>query len=133
MSSESLTENKNKTAVENPAPVLEPPAHIPDTDIYETPEMISILCDMPGVPQENVSITMENNVLSIKGVQQDEPKKGRDMLHCGFVPGVFKRSFSVRADVDVGRIGAKISNGELAVTLPKSDRARPHKIQVRAE
>jgi len=109
------------------------PVYIPDTDVYESSDMIQILCDMPGVPQDNVSVSMENNVLLVKGSQQECPREGYDCLHCGFSPGVFKRSFSIFSDIDTGGISAKINNGVLTVRLPKAEKAKARKIQVSSE
>jgi HSP20 family protein len=106
------------------------PVFSPATDIYEDEKTIALLADMPGVKQENIDITLENDTLSITGEQCDCEPEGYKSLHQGYRAGVYKRSFSVLADIDSENISAKINNGVLKIVLPKSEKAQPRKIAV---
>ncbi|MDZ4197756.1 MAG: Hsp20/alpha crystallin family protein [Kiritimatiellia bacterium] len=109
------------------------PVATPAVDIYEYPERIVVLCDMPGVEPKNVDVMLENDVLTLTGLSgEDEPDIGEG-LYRGFRPGVFRRTFSITADVDRAGIRAKVAHGVLTVELPKAAEAKPRKIEVAAE
>ncbi|OGV47750.1 MAG: hypothetical protein A2X49_11975 [Lentisphaerae bacterium GWF2_52_8] len=109
------------------------PVFTPETDIIEDKDAITVMANMPGVDEKNVEISLESDVLSITGVQ-DCPveKEGFTMLYQGYRTGVFKRQFSLLADIDASMIKAKIADGVLHVVLPKAERAKPQRIAVQA-
>ena len=106
------------------------PLYSPDTDIYEKGDAVLVLCDMPGVDDKHVEVTLENEVLTLTGYQQVEEPDGHDPVYWGFRPGVFRRSFTLSTEVDRSKIKAKIRNGVLQVVLPKAEEAQPRKIVV---
>jgi HSP20 family protein len=106
------------------------PVFAPSTDIYEENDAIVIVSDMPGVDQQNLDITLENDTLTVEGKQSlPEPPKHRQ-LHHGYDPGKYKRSFNLLTEIDKDKITAKIDNGVLTVTLPKSEETKPRKIEI---
>lgn len=130
------TENKEvkveRKAADVPEVAQDQPVYRPATDIYEKPDALLIVCDLPGVDEKNVDVTLESDVLTITGHQDGEEPEGHDLLYRGFRPGVFRRSFMVSADIDHAKITAGISNGVLEVVLPKAAKAQPRKIAVQA-
>jgi len=106
------------------------PVYSPDTDIYEKEDGVLVLCDMPGVDEKHVDVTLENDVLTLTGYQQVEDPSGYDPVYWGFRPGVFRRSFTLSTAVDRAGIKARIRNGVLQVNLPKAEEAQPKKIRV---
>ena len=100
----------------------------PAVDIYETPEALHVVADMPGVRKEDVDIYLENRVLTIEGRMSHEPV-GRG-LYSEFTLLNFYRQFQVGESVDQGRIQAKLHQGVLTIDLPKVEAAKPRQIEV---
>lgn len=109
------------------------PIFLPPTDIYEREDAILVICDMPGVDEKHVDITLENDVLTLTGHPQGDAPSGYECLYRGYEPGVFRRSFTLTTEVDRSKINAKLRHGVLRVLLPKAEEAQPRKIKVQAE
>jgi HSP20 family protein len=109
------------------------PVFVPATDIYEKDETIYVVCDMPGVDEKNIDVTLENDVLTLTGRQDDEVTEGLEILHQGYSTGIYKRSFTIADVIDREKIKAKINNGVLRIELPKSEKAKPRKIKISVE
>ncbi|OQA25789.1 MAG: Spore protein SP21 [Verrucomicrobia bacterium ADurb.Bin345] len=117
---------------ENPQVELtrDEPVFTPATDIYEKPDAVLVMCDMPGVDEKNVDVTLESGVLTITGRQDAARREGLELLHQGYRTGIFRRTFEVSAEIDASKIDAKISKGVLRLVLPKTEQAQPRKIAV---
>jgi HSP20 family protein len=81
-----------------------------------------------------VEVSLENNVLTIDGEKKAEREEGKEnRWHLSERRyGRFTRSFVLPRDVEQERIAASFEHGVLTVTIPKSERARPRRIEVRA-
>ena len=108
------------------------PVFAPDVDIYEKDDAILVLCDMPGVDEQHVDVTLENDVLTLTGYQETAEPEDITLLYRGYASGVFQRSFTLSTEVDRNKIGARIRQGVLQITLPKAEEAKPRKITVSA-
>ena len=106
------------------------PVFIPATDVYECEDSTLIRCDMPGVAEDSIDITLENGVLTITGYQDTDEPEGYDLLHRGYTPGVFRRAFTLVREVDGEAIEARLRSGVLELVLPKAERPGPRKIPV---
>ena len=123
-------EKKSKESVEL---IEDRPVFVPATDIFEKADTIHILCDMPGVDDKSLDISLENDILTLTGRQTSEEPQGYEILRLGYTSGIFQRSFTLTAEIDREKIKAKIANGVLNIELPKSENAKPRKILVTAE
>lgn len=96
----------------------------PPVDIYENDGAMKLYMDMPGVSSENISMDVEDQILTVIGDSclTDEGKAVR-----------FRRRFSISKEVNAAKIKAKIKDGVLEVTLPKAESAKVHKIKVSME
>ena len=103
---------------------------IPAVEIYETPEAVVVRADLPGVPRENVKVSLEDGVLTIDGVMPETTTAGRRVLVQEFERGHYLRRFSISEAIDQGRISARMTNGVLTLELPKQAPARPRCIEV---
>ncbi len=108
------------------------PVFLPATDIYEKEDALLVACDLPGVDEKSLEITLEDDLLTITGTQDLSEPEGHELLHRGYLSGIYRRSFTLLTEVDRDKIKATISNGVLKLELPKSEQARPKKIQVTA-
>jgi len=107
-------------------------ALVPATDIRETEQAIVLTAELPGLSGEDVKVSVENNVLTISGEKKNESESEQDGCRCSErVYGRFERSFVLSDNVDQAKIAAEVRNGVLSVTLPKSEQAKPHSIEVK--
>ena len=133
-----MTNTKTNVPTEKKEPVREAeltidrPVFTPATDICESENAIHVVCDMPGVDEKGVNVTLEDDVLTITGTQEDSSFEGLDLVHRGYRSGLYRRVFTLSTDVDRDRIGAKISSGVLRIVLPKAEEAPPRRIAVEA-
>ena len=105
---------------------------MPAVDIKETDEALTIFAEIPGLTKENVSITMENSVLTISGERKFEKDVEKENFHrIERVYGSFHRSFSLPANVATEKADASFKDGVLTVTLPKTDEAKPRQIAIK--
>ena len=107
------------------------PAYAPRTDIFETDEGLVILADMPGVSADGVDVTLERNVLSIRGRAEDSPPQGFSPVYREYQPGDYERVFTLSEGIEAERIEASVKNGVLRLFLPKAGPAQAKRIQVR--
>lgn len=106
-------------------------AWMPAVDIFEEPNAIRIMAEVPGVKPEDVKISLENNVLTIHGSKQQAAEERTERVHrYERTYGAFERSFTLPTTVDAGSINATYEHGVLTVTLPKVERAKPRQIEV---
>jgi HSP20 family molecular chaperone IbpA len=93
---------------------------IPRSDIYETNDSIVVMADMPGVPASGVDISLEKNVLTIRGSVREASIEGLSLAYREYTDGDFVRTFSISNEVDQDGIEARMSHGVLTLTLPKT-------------
>lgn len=108
------------------------PVSAPATDIYETEREIVVVVDMPGVGEQQVEVTLENQELTLSG-RAAADAEGGEMLYREFGPAEFRRSFTLSDEIDREKIAARVKNGVLRVVLPKAAKAAPRRINVQTE
>ena len=105
---------------------------VPPVDVVETTDHVQVAAELPGVKPDDVKITLENNVLTIRGEKSQENRtEGERVQRYERSYGLFERSFAVPSTVDAEHITANYENGVLTVTLPKAERAKPRAIEVK--
>lgn len=106
----------------------------PAVNILEKKDAIVITADLPGLKAEDVDVTVDNGVLTIRGERRlEEASEGETYHRVERVYGVFERTFTLPNSVDVSRIDAKFRNGEMVVTLPKREESKPRAVKVAVE
>jgi HSP20 family molecular chaperone IbpA len=108
------------------------PAFVPRADIYETDDEIVIVADMPGVDENSVDISLEDNVLTIDGKVELTPPEGYSLSLAEYRVGDYQRAFSLSDQIDREEITATVKDGVLRLHLPKLKEARTTKIAVQA-
>ena len=94
---------------------------------------MKIVAELPGVKPEDVKLSLENNLLTIRGEKKQEAEERNERVHrYERSYGTFERSFVLPSTVDGEKISADYQNGVLTVVVPKAERARPREIPVRA-
>ena len=104
---------------------------LPAVDIFETPEALTLVADMPGVPNDKVTIDIKDNHLVISGEIHPPMGEGETMLLQEYRTGDYQREFHLGALIDQTRIEAKLKDGVLRLLLPKAEKAKPRKITVK--
>jgi len=105
---------------------------LPEVDIFESEEGLRLWADMPGVDEKDVEVTLKNGMLTIEGVVSLDMYRNLFPVYTEYNVGNYYRQFVVNEDIDNARIGARIRNGVLEVSLPKAEAARPRRIEVKA-
>jgi HSP20 family protein len=117
---------------QEPGAARQLPAQTPLIDIHEGPDGLILVADLPGIAPEGVSIHLEDNVLHLAAkVGPTAAGKGR-ALHEEYRQGDFQRSFILSDEVDRERISAQLKNGVLQLNLPKAERAKTRKIEIKS-
>ena len=104
---------------------------LPPVDIFEDEHNINLQAEIPGVQQQDLNITLENNVLTITGerkFQHEETKENFHRMERRF--GKFTRSFTLPASVDVENVNANFESGLLNITLPKKEEFKTKQITI---
>lgn len=109
------------------------PARIfmPNADIYETPDSLTVILEMPGVEKNNVDVRVEDGVLQVEGRLNLSNYEGLTPLYTEYNVGHYARSFQLSSEIDQNKIGAELRDGVLSLTLPKAEEAKPRTIQVK--
>lgn len=108
---------------------------VPAVDIYETDAHEVVLkAELPDMKREDISVTFENGVLTLKGERKTEHEVKRENFqrrerHYGS----FTRSFTLPNTVDPSRIKASYKDGVLTIRLPRREEAKPKQIAVNVE
>ena len=104
---------------------------IPSMDLVETEEHFVLRADLPGLSEEDVSIELEDNVLTVSGerkAEHEEKKEGFYRVERSF--GQFRRSLTLPEGVDADKIAATFDKGVLEVRIPKPEERKPRKVAI---
>lgn len=102
----------------------------PYTDIFETPDQLTVVMDMPGVDKANVAVTLEKGRLSVEGQVDSSRYDGLVPVYTEYDVGHFIRSFALSSKIDQAGITAEMEAGVLTLRLPKAPEAQPRRIEV---
>ena len=107
-------------------------AWLPPVDIFETPTRdLVVKLEVPGMKREDITVTFENNVLTVAGERKlSEDAKREEYHRRERVYGTFRRGFTLPSSVDGGRVHAAYADGVLTITLPQRAEAKPRQIAV---
>lgn len=109
------------------------PTYLPSVDVHETADAIVITADVPGAKSDGVDLTFEDSVLTLRAaVSPRKHEASRRPAYREYGVGDYVRKFSVREAISAERIGARLADGVLTITLPKADSVRPRKIRIEA-
>lgn len=104
----------------------------PAVDIFEAPNHdLVVKAEIPAVKKDDITVTVEQNVLTIEGERKFDGTVSRDQYHRlerGF--GSFRRSFSLPTTIDATNVQASYVDGVLTITLPQRAEAKPRQINI---
>jgi HSP20 family protein len=104
---------------------------IPAMDLVETGDHFVLKADLPGMTENDITIELENNVLTIAG----ERKTEHEEKHEGFyrlerATGTFSRALTLPEGIEPDAVQANFDNGVLEVRIPKPEQAKPRRVQI---
>jgi HSP20 family molecular chaperone IbpA len=103
---------------------------LPQTDIFETSEALTLVLEMPGVDKGSVEVKVENDVLNIEGRVDFSKYDGLQPLYTEYNVGHYARSFRLSSKIEQEGISAELRDGVMTLALPKAEKAKARKIRV---
>ncbi len=111
---------------------LESSDWLPPVDIREEDNQFVITADIPGVELKDIDVSVENNILAIKGKRETELKEGHnDFVRIERAKGTFSRHITLPDTANLEKIDAKYNQGVLQITIPKQKERMSRKISVK--
>ena len=101
---------------------------IPAVDIYETDEQMTLIADLPGVAKDQLTLGIEQGILTLEGLTADIETSGG--IYREFGTTGYSRRFQLPDTLDFDNVTAELRDGVLSVTLPKAAAARPRRIPI---
>jgi HSP20 family protein len=106
---------------------------MPAMDVYETDEKVVVTVELPGIEAEDVEVSVEDSTLSVSGRREFTSEVTEESYHrIERRYGSFSRAISLPPQVDTGKVEAHYEDGILTIEVPKLEKAKPKKIQVKA-
>ena len=99
----------------------------PKVNVYEYDDKIGIVAEIPGLDKKNVSVEVEDQVLTISGDKHGLQDDGGKCITWELKQSSFKRSFNLGDHLNGDKVGAKFKDGMLSITIPKKEPEQPKK------
>jgi HSP20 family protein len=106
-------------------------AFMPNADIFETEDALTVVLEMPGVDRNNIDISVDSGVLTVEGKINFGKYEGLEPVYSEYNVGPYRRSFRISSRVDQDKINAEMRDGVVTLILPKAEEAKPRKIEVK--
>jgi HSP20 family protein len=106
---------------------------VPAVDIYETEEALTLVADMPGVSPEGIRIDLKDDQLTLAGEVFESGGGQERALLKEYETGNYFRQFAMGEVIDQSKITAQLKNGVLTLVLPKVEKAKPRRIEIKVE
>jgi HSP20 family protein len=105
--------------------------YVPQTDIYETDDALTVVMEFPGVERKDIDINLENDVIRVEGRINFAKYEGLAPLYTEYNVGHFTRAFTLSSTIDQHQIGAELEDGVLTLTLKKLKEAQSRRIAIK--
>lgn len=105
---------------------------LPQVDVTEDGQGLTLYADMPGVDKEGLTVEVEGDTLLIEGRSALSLPAGAKPVYAEQRSVAYRRRFTMSGDLERDKIDAKLANGVLTLRIPKAEAARPRRITVRA-
>jgi len=106
--------------------------YVPSVDIIEGKDETTVIADISGVDESFVDITLEKNILEIYGKVDPDIPQEMSLVISEYGIGDYHRRFTLSDEIDRDRIQATVKNGVLKLLLPRAEKAKTRKIEVKA-
>ncbi len=116
---------------ENPMAEIAKNALIPPVDILEEEDSVTLFADLPGIGKDELDIQIDNQTLYILGKLNKSGETKPSRYYTELVEKDYYRAFTIGDEIDTNNISAAINNGVLKLVLPKSEKVKPKKIDIK--
>lgn len=99
-------------------------------DAYRDGDTFVVLFDLPGVNPDSIDLNVERNVLTVRAEREDATPENAEVIVSERPTGAFSRQLILSDTLDTEHVEARYENGELKVTIPVAEQAKPRKIQI---
>lgn len=107
---------------------------LPAVDLSETKDILIVKVELPGMEAKDVNVSISGDVLMIKGEKKkEEEQQDEHYYSCERYSGSFQRSFQLPANVKTDKVEATFDRGVLKIMLPKTEKAKKKKIEIKAK
>jgi HSP20 family protein len=115
-------------------PRSRPSDFAPSVDVLEEPEALVLRAELPGVKREDIDVSVDANVLTLKGERKLEVEESKRRYHrIERSYGTFVRQFQLPSNVDASTIDAQLADGVLTLRITKKQELKPRKIDVKGQ
>ncbi|HYD77115.1 Hsp20/alpha crystallin family protein [Ramlibacter sp.] len=104
---------------------------VPPVDVFEDEGSITLLADLPGVSRERLGVRVDGDNLVIEGTAEVPAPATIEMIYGEARLAAYRREFTLSRELDSSRIEAELKDGVLRLMIPKSEEARPRRVEVR--
>jgi HSP20 family protein len=105
----------------------------PAVEVADTPEAVIVKAQVPGVPKDNIQVSMTDNTMILKGeMKEEEKKEDKNYYRREWRYGAFERTIPLPVAVQAEKVTADLKDGVLTVTLPKREAAKAKQIPIKA-
>ncbi|MFH1011913.1 MAG: Hsp20/alpha crystallin family protein, partial [bacterium] len=106
----------------------------PAVDIAENDDNFQIVAELPGIRMDEVKISLEDHVLTVRGEKKHEVSENKRNYHrIERCYGQFQRSFTLPSSVNADKVKAEMDNGVLTISLPKAEEAKAREIPIKGK
>jgi HSP20 family protein len=103
----------------------------PSVDVYQDKDNVIVTAEVPGLEQKDVDLSITGSTLALKGEKKQESEVKEENYHrIERSYGSFQRVIDLPCEVDADKVKAKLENGVLTITLPKSEAVKPKQISI---
>jgi HSP20 family protein len=106
---------------------------MPAMDVYESDDEVVVTVELPGLSDEDVEVSVEDSTLTVSGSREFSAEVKEENYHrIERRYGAFSRAVTLPPEVDTSKVDARFEEGVLTVDVPKIEKAKPNKIQIKA-
>ena len=105
--------------------------YVPNADIYETDDALTLVMEMPGVEKKDVNVNLESDVLRVEGQIDFSKYEGLEPVYAEYNVGHYARAFTLSDKIDQNGISAELEDGVLTLRLKKAKEALPRRIAIK--
>ena len=107
---------------------------VPAVDVSETGDQFEVRVEIPGVSEKDISLSVTDNVLTLKGEKKRESKEKNGNYHrVERSYGRFQRSFTLPRNLQTEKTNATFKNGVLTISIPKAEEIKPKEVPILTE
>jgi HSP20 family protein len=103
----------------------------PGFEVSETDDEVRVKAEMPGMEEEDIEVTLDENILTIRGEKKAETEEKKRSYYVSELHyGEFQRSIPLPAGIDQDKVKARFKKGVLTLTLPKTEQAQSQRKRI---